>query len=137
MANVFVILDGRLIEEVTQNGVCFLTAPTPPENDNSTKIATTEWIKENVSSSTAIKAVSQNFTIDMNARKIYLNESGGTWLVDGSVMKTETTRRLNASGSWVSCAGGAQIFPSGTEFKDGSRFAPTGTFINAAAFRIA
>ena len=137
MVNVFVMLDGRLIGEVTQNGKCFSTTPTPPENDNSTKIATTEWIKENVSSSTAIKAVSQNFTIDMNAQKIYLNESGGTWLVDGAVTKTEEIRRLSASGSWVSCAGGAQIFPSGTEFEDSSRYFPTGTFINAVAFRIA
>ena len=85
--NVFDVLSGGVIGEVTQNGVTYATAPTPPAGDDSTKVATTAFVADNMPSipSGNVAVWSRDFT---NSPSYPYNlciyaPAGGSWFCWG------------------------------------------------------
>ena len=94
MANAFDELGNGVIGEVTQDGVTYATAPTPPDGDNSTKVATTEFVK-GVAPSGNVAVWSMDFTANCGREnpywKVYIYApTGGTWFVVGGNVTVNT-----------------------------------------------
>lgn len=87
MANAFDELGNGVIGEVTQDGVTYATAPTPPDGDSSTKVATTEFVK-GVAPSGNVAVWSREFTGNaVSSSKVNLYAPpGGTWFCFGKVV---------------------------------------------------
>lgn len=113
--NVFDVLSGGVIGEVTQNGVTYATAPTPPAGDDSTKVATTAFVADNMPSipSGNVAVWSRDFT---NSPSYPYNlciyaPAGGSWFCWGTyellssngvaVRNVITTGRVYSGGSLV------------------------------------
>ena len=82
MSNVFEVLK-RMGGVVEENGVTYVTHPTPPAGDNSQKIATTAWVKDitdrlEASVSGGMFPKIQNAILSGNG--VY-TPAGGTWWV--------------------------------------------------------
>ena len=91
MSNVFDMLTGGVIGEVTQDGKTYATAPTPPVGDDSTKVATTAFVADKTAAipSGNVAVWSRDFTHTHS----YTNPgytitvkapTGGTWFCWGS-----------------------------------------------------
>lgn len=104
MAGLFDLLN-TVIGKITQNSVTYATAPTPPDGDNSTKVATTEFVK-GVAPSGNVAVWSRGFThtfvVDGNGA-IYA-PSGGTWFCWGTYIINHYTGsiKFNSNGTVAS-----------------------------------
>ena len=89
MSNVFEQLYGGVIGEVTENGVTYATAPTPPDGDKSTKVATTAFVVDKTAAipSGNVAVWSRDFTTKWVAQYKYnlYAPTGGTWFCWGTV----------------------------------------------------
>ena len=108
MSNVFDMLTGGVIGEVTQDGKTYATAPTPPDGDDSTKVATTAFVKGATPSipSGNIAVWSRGFTWYADRGTVYINApSGGTWFCWG-LGKGLGTNHTYSSGVYGTAVGG-------------------------------
>ena len=121
-----------------ENGVRYLTAETPPADDNSTKVPTTEWVKSNIPSipSGNVAIWSRDFTLNrVEEMSCVLNApSGGTFFCFGTVT---INRNVNGSETWESggtvIAGGGNLMTVSVT-RNGSAWIATN---NALAIKIA
>lgn len=79
MENAFGMLEDGVIGEVTQDNVTYATAPTPPDGDSSTKVATTAFVKGTTPTGN-VAVWSRDFTIYNNTVRA---PSGGSWFCWG------------------------------------------------------
>ena len=120
MSNVFDMLTGGgVIGEVTEDGKTYATAPTPPDGDSSTKVATTAFVKTATPSGN-VAVWSMDFTANCGREnpywKVYIYApTGGTWFVVGGDVTVNTYYDSSSKGTFtVSAAvgkysGGARI----------------------------
>lgn len=103
MAGLFDLLN-TVIGKITQNSVTYATAPTPPDGDSSTKVATTAFVADKTAAipSGNVAVWSRDFTYFFQN---YVNDgsgvkapAGGTWFCFG----TYTIAWDNGSGSFNS-----------------------------------
>lgn len=86
-----------------ENNIRYLTAETPPTDDNSNKVPTTEWVKDalEVASSGAYPTISKA----VQSGRSFRAPSGGTWWVFSTNENHELNNRY---------VGGAEFYNSGT-----------------------
>ena len=107
MAGLFDLLN-TVIGKITQNNVTYATAPTPPDGDSSTKVATTAFVADKTAaiSSGNVAVWSRDFTVTYtNSVKDttgYLKApTGGTWFCFGSIGMW-ATKNTNLKATWES-----------------------------------
>lgn len=91
-----------------EDGVRYLTAETPPADDNSNKVPTTEWVKEKLDNAVGggmnatVKATTAS--LNMPYGRTYAPSGGGTWWCYGESFYSKTSATYNgayASGAVV------------------------------------
>lgn len=87
MAGLFDLLN-TVIGKITQNNVTYATAPTPPDGDNSTKVATTAFVADKTAAipSGNVAVWSRDFSHTLSNQNMTLNvyaPTGGTWFCWG------------------------------------------------------
>ena len=99
-----------------ENNIRYLTANTPPADDNSNKVPTTEWVQEKLDDVEAAVSggmfpkVSSAVAVSIgNNRYSFKAPSGGTWWVYKTV-ESDTISNNNYNKSY---SGGAQITTGG------------------------
>ena len=105
MSNVFDVLRGGVIGDVTENGKTYATAPTPPDGDSSTKVATTAFVKTATPSGN-VAVWSREFTVTYtnsvkNTTGYLKAPTGGTWFCFGSIGMW-ATKNTNLKATWSS-----------------------------------
>ena len=82
MAGLFDLLN-TVIGKITQNSVTYATAPTPPDGDDSTKVATTAFVADKTAAipSGNVAVWSRSFT---NSGNYACAPSGGSWFCWGN-----------------------------------------------------
>ena len=117
MANAFNILNIP-IGDVAQGGKTYATAPTPPAGDDSTKIATTAWVKDATPSipSGNVAVWSRDFTLYQDSDKyisyVLCAPSGGSWFCFGSIKygaDGSPTYNETWSSAGIVASGGAEL----------------------------
>ena len=123
--NVFEQLYG-IIGEITEGGKTYATAPTPPAGDDSTKVATTAWVKDKTPSipSGNVAVWSRDFTLRAPSygeyERVYA-PAGGTWFCWGTYQLWYYNNNHGQSDSFygVIRSGGAQL---STYIKNGGNY---------------
>ena len=91
MSNVFDMLTGGVIGEVTEDGKTYATAPTPPDGDSSTKVATTAFVKTATPSGN-VAVWSRDFAVSYSYPYEYIYApQGGTWFCFGNITTGNST----------------------------------------------
>ena len=138
MAGLFDLLN-TVIGKITQNNVTYATAPTPPNGDDSTKVATTAFVADKTAAipSGNVAVWSRGFTVSSNGTYTcrLFAPSGGTWFCWGQINfnggYSGTDATWQTVGSVVS--GGASLEST----KGDPKFTPKITTNNAMAIKIA
>lgn len=105
-----------IIGEVTQEGKTYATAPIPPAGDDSTKVATTAWVKDVTPSipSGNVAVWSRDFSVTQDRATTYLRApSGGTWFCWGTVDYAHPSYKIRWTSNGVVVSGN-EILESGT-----------------------
>ena len=124
MSNVFDVLRGGVIGDVTENGKTYATAPTPPDGDSSTKVATTAFVKTATPSGNV--AVWSRDIIQSGNN--LLAPPGGSWFCWGRCKATSS-----GSPIWYDIA----AFASGRSSIQGLQSGYSATTINVLGIKIA
>lgn len=118
MAGLFDLLN-TVIGKITQNSVTYATAPTPPDGDSSTKVATTAFVADKTAAipSGNVAVWSRGFTCREGSNYSYIlyAPSGGTWFCWGSVSYgrldvSDKIKTWSSNGQIVSGGGQVDIY---------------------------
>lgn len=94
-----------------ENNVRYLTAETPPTDDNSNKVPTTEWVQEKIDDVEAAVSGGMNATvgaITVSGNKTYAPSGGGTYWCYGEtnyvyrMYQQDNARTVSYNGSYAS-----------------------------------
>lgn len=90
-----------------ENNVRYLTSNTPPTNDNSNKVPTTEWVKEKLDAVEDAVSGGMNATVKaltVSGERAYAPSGGGTWWCYGEAVATTVGSCGTVNGQYASGA---------------------------------